>query len=160
MRCRRKLRLPDFEYRGCHRYFMTICTDAKRQLFRDETLVKEVLDALAEESVKSGFIVWGYCFMPDHLHLILEGQSMSADVQAFMKTFKQKTGFAYRRKSSAPAGKLWQSGYYDHVLRRDENLQSVLQYVFNNPVRKQMVSHFMDYPYLGSLAVELGAIEF
>lgn len=85
---------------------------------------------------------------------------MSADVQAFMKTFKQKTGFAYRRKSSAPAGKLWQSGYYDHVLRRDENLQSVLQYVFNNPVRKQMVSHFMDYPYLGSLAVELGAIEF
>ncbi len=160
MRCRRKLRLPNFDYRGCHRYFITICTDEKRLLFRNETLIKDVLDALVEESVKSGFIVWGYCFMPDHLHLVLEGLSMNADVQAFMKIFKQKTGFAYRRKSFSPDGKLWQSGYYDHVLRRDEDLQSVLQYVFNNPVRKQIVSHYMDYPHLGSFAVELGSIEF
>jgi len=79
---------------------------------------------------------------------------------AFIRTFKQKTGYAYRRRSSAPDNKLWQAGYYDHVLRRDEDLQNVLQYVFNNPVRKQMVSCFMDYPHLGSFAVEIGSLAF
>jgi putative transposase len=160
MPCRRKLRLPDFDYRGCHRYFITVCTDAKRPFFENETLVKVVLDVLAEESGKFDFTVWGYCFMPDHLHLVLEGKTTNADMPAFIRAFKQKTGYAYRRRLSESIGRLWQAGYYDHVLRRDEDLQSVLQYVFNNPVRKQMVSCFTDYPHLGSFAVEIGSLAF
>ncbi len=157
---KRKPRLPDFDYRGCHRYFVTICTDGKQLLFVDDTKVKKILDVLADESRKHGFVVWGYCFMPDHLHLLLEGEGIDADMKAFVKIFKQKTGYQHRKETTRITGRLWQPSYYDRVLRGDEDLQGALRYILNNPVRKGLVSHFADYRYLGSFAVDVRDIAF
>ncbi|MBP7231040.1 MAG: transposase [Syntrophaceae bacterium] len=153
-----KPRLTNFDYRGCHRYFVTTCTDQKQPLFREAVLVTAAIAVLVDESQKHSFCVWGYCFMPDHLHLLLEGENENADMKLFVRVFKQKTGFAYGRQ--AVLGKLWQPGYYDHVLRRDEDLREVLKYIFNNPVRKGLVSRYADYPHLGSLALDVKTVMF
>ena len=47
-------------------------------------------------------------------------------------------------------GPLWQDGYYERVLRRDEDIKEVARYIFENPVRAGLVQSPTEYPYLGS----------
>lgn len=102
------------------------------------------------------FIVWAYCFMPDHLHIVLEGDCENADLKKFISSFKQISGYRYRqnvgqRFSVDGTPKLWQPSFYDHVLRKDEDLLDVVRYTLQNPVRKHLVRHYTEYMYSGSL---------
>jgi len=63
--------------------------------------------------------VLAYCFMPDHLHLLLEGKEEDNLIR-IMKMFKQISAYRYRQTSGEP---LWQKGYYDHILRRAGDLK-------------------------------------
>jgi hypothetical protein len=46
--------------------------------------------------------------------------------------------------------KLWQKGYYEHVLRDEEKTEVVVFYIIANPIRKGLVEKVMDYPFWGS----------
>ena len=52
--------------------------------------------------------------------------------------------------SPADKAKLWQPSFYDHVLRKEEDLLDTVKYIFNNPVRKKIVAHYLDYHLSGS----------
>lgn len=91
--------------------------------------------------------------MPDHLHLLLVASSGDADLIEAMKRFKQGTGFTYKQQERQP---LWQKSYYDHVLRRDEDIRFVARYIAENPVRAGLVEHYGEYPLTGSL---IGRVE-
>lgn len=43
-------------------------------------------------------------------------------------------------------GKIWQAGYHDHALRREEDLVALARYVVANPIRKGLVARSADYP--------------
>jgi putative transposase len=89
--------------------------------------------------------------MPDHLHLLLVGEEYSP-LTRFMKLFKQKSSFIFKKSHGDP---LWQKSYYDHVLRKEEALEEVALYIYNNPVRKGLVTDYKDYPFLGSLELDM-----
>ena len=86
--------------------------------------------------------------MPDHLHLLVEGQSDDADLERFVHLLKQRTSFAYRRHHRKH---LWQKGYFEHVVRDDEMTQTIAKYVLENPVRAGLVKEPLEYPFSGSL---------
>lgn len=91
------------------------------------------------------FYVLAYCFMPDHLHVITSGNEESNLIK-FIKKFKQITGYNFKK---ATGSKLWQKSYHDHIVRKEENLNSIAEYIFNNPVRKGLVDDYNNYPFLG-----------
>jgi hypothetical protein len=45
-------------------------------------------------------------------------------------------------------GQVWQPESFDHVLRCSENLDAKIQYLLENPIRRGLVSHLRDYPWL------------
>ena len=67
-----------------------------------------------------------------------------------MYRFKQASGFACN-KLLGWQGPFWQASYYDHVVRRDEDIEAVRDYVLENPVRAGLVENAEDYPCSGSL---------
>ncbi len=150
-----RTRLKGFDYIGHYRYFVTICTRNKDRLFVDGDNVQTIISILREEAQRHAFTIWGYCFMPDHLHLLVEGDSLASDLKQFVKAFKQRTGYVCRHGAADPEKRLWQPSYYEHVLRGDEDTISVLRYILDNPVRKELAEHFLDYPYSGSFKVDL-----
>jgi hypothetical protein len=85
--------------------------------------------------------------MPDHLHMLVTGQSDNSDLQEFVKHAKQKSGFGYSQQKGS---KLWQPSYYDHVLRDDESDLRFIAYILRNPVIANLASTCTEYPYLGS----------
>jgi REP element-mobilizing transposase RayT len=44
-------------------------------------------------------------------------------------------------------GRVWQRSFYDHALRKDEDIMKVGEYIVYNPVRKGIVQSWTDYPY-------------
>jgi len=149
---KKRIRLKDFSYKGCYRYFITICAHNKNSIFTEKNLTDDILRDLEKISDKHKFSVWVYCFMPDHLHLLVEGKNESSDLNKFISEFKQVTGFKYSKRSKE---KLWQINYYEHVLRGDEDTKKVAYYIFDNPARKGLVEHFKDYHFQGSFMFEL-----
>jgi len=156
-----KPRLKDFDYRGNYRYFVTVCTDRKKSFFvKNNHLIEKMIEFLHHTGEKQFFTVWVYCFMPDHLHLLVEGINEHSDLKKFMKDFKQRTGYWYMHEESSIGNKLWQPDYYEHVLRKEESTNEILRYILNNPVRKRLVAHYLDYHYSGSLAMNIKEILF
>ena len=125
---------------------MTLTCAARRTAFAKKDLVESSIEALRSCADKHGFAVLAYCFMPDHLHLLVEGGAGS-DLPRFVKDFRQRTGYAYRRASGEA---LWQKSYYDHVLRKEEDVREAARYVVDNPVRAGLVTAARDRPYSGS----------
>ena len=85
--------------------------------------------------------------MPDHAHLLIEGQSNGSDFRRFAKMVKQRSGAAYALNADQP---LWQKGYYEHVLREGEDAREIARYIIANPVRAGIVQSPDEYPFSGS----------
>ena len=140
-------RIHGFAYTGFHRYSLTICTRTRRPLFTDRELVAAVLLAIQQSASVHHFAIVAYCFMPDHVHIVLNAAAEDADLRRFVSTWKQQSGYAYRKKSGEY---LWQPSYFDHVLRNDEDTSRAVRYVLENPVRKGLAQNFGEYPFSGS----------
>jgi len=42
---------------------------------------------------------------------------------------------------------LWQKNFYDHIVRKEESILKIAEYILNNPVRKGMALRWESYPY-------------
>jgi hypothetical protein len=78
--CREKHHhLPREHYRGDVNVAFTVCVARKVELFTDNEVVSVFVALLTKSVKKYGCIVPVYCFMPDHIHLLVSGQSESSD---------------------------------------------------------------------------------
>ena len=144
-------RLARSEYVGIKRISFTLCVDEKRSLFTDKKLIELFADMLDVVLAKHKIRNWIYVFMPDHVHLVLEGMSSKSDLWKAVKEFKQKTGVWLSKNSKLK----WQKDFYDHIHRENENMYFSLNYIMNNPVRKGLVLNCLDYMGLGSLDFDI-----
>ena len=149
-------RLESFDYTGPYAYSITINAEGGRPHFRDARFVRFCIGTLHERAAVHAFEVLAYCFMPNHVHLLVVGLTEFSRLQPFMQQFKQITGFAFKQEHGAP---LWHRSYYDRVLRKDEDLQTVAAYIWANPVRIGLVQTAEDYPYSGPAERLLGEAE-
>jgi REP element-mobilizing transposase RayT len=148
----RPKRLSTFSYTGYHRYFLTICTYHRRRTFVEPSVVRETLSHVRQSARDFRFALLAYCFMPDHLHLVVAGKADDAELPPFVKDAKQRSGFWFRRQDSQP---LWQPGYHDRVLRDGHVTLAVVRYTLENPVRAGLVASPEEYEFSGS---DLGTV--
>ena len=80
--------------------------------------------------------------MPDHVHFVAELKRTS--LPHLMRRFKNFTAVQIN-KALNRQGPVWQRGYHDHAVRREEDMKEVILYVLNNPVRGGLVEDFHDY---------------
>jgi len=103
----------------------------------------QILRAAHEER----FEVIAYCFMPDHVHLIVLGRDDASDVKKFIKLAKQYSGYYFAQRHGV---RLWQRYGFERVVRDDAELAFTIGYVLANPVRAGLVDQPAKYPYVGS----------
>ena len=83
--------------------------------------------------------------MPDHVHIVFQ----LGNKQTLFRLIQSLKRYTARQinKHLARSGSLWQENYYEHGIRRDESLNKIVRYCYENPVRKGLVEHAKDYPY-------------
>jgi putative transposase len=136
-------------------YLVTAVTQGRKQLFVDYQLGRIVVDALRYHSEGGAAESLAFVVMPDHLHWLfaLTGTLGLSDLVGSVKGFSSRriTG---RGRNAAPtaatvnahAEPIWQRGFYDHALRRDEDVLDAARYLVMNPVRARIVTKVWDYP--------------
>lgn len=147
--------LKSFDYVGLHRYSLTFCAHARTPAFTSADRVDLVLQQFLRSAADVGMAILAYCFMPDHVHLLVEGQSEGSDCRAFIKRAKQFSGFHYKQRFGM---KLWQRYGFERVLRNDEATLTVARYILANPVRAGLVERVENYPFVGSCVYDLAEI--
>ena len=93
--------------------------------------------------------------MPDHLHMLVEGQSAFSDCRRFIARAKQFSGFHYQKTFGE---RLWQRYGFERALRAEESALAVARYILENPIRTKLVARVEDYPFLGSSVYPVEAI--
>ncbi|MBN1492634.1 MAG: transposase [Candidatus Omnitrophica bacterium] len=144
----KKHRLQTEYYMGQTTVAFTACLDHNRYPVVDDKIVRMAIDILTHAVTKNHCIVPCYCFMPDHLHVIIMGINEKACVWQALVEFKQKTGY-WMSKNRPDIS--WQKDFFDHVIRPEEDLGTQVRYILDNPVRKRLVETWREYPYSGAI---------
>ena len=83
----------DVPYVGKYHYSLMFCTDDRRPVFVDPKPVELVLAQFMRTANEQRYVLTAYCFMPDHVHLIVSGLSDDSDLKTFIARAKQYSGF-------------------------------------------------------------------
>jgi REP element-mobilizing transposase RayT len=145
---RKTNRLTEYDYSTPNAYFITICTHDRKNLFwtdvgaiidRPENVPLTKLGIITRQSIKEipehypMMSVDHFVIMPNHVHLLLQinadadGRSMIAPtISTVMRLMKGTVS----KQASFP---VWQKGFYDHVIRHDNDYRDIWNYIEGNP---------------------------
>ncbi len=129
-------------------YFIPICTHLRRSTFARFHALKLVLTPLGRladdrwqaipghhQAVK---LDW-YVVMPNHIHGILILLPSDLDrpesVSNVINQYKSSVTRSARRPGIADHNPIWQTRFWDHIVRDEEDLNRIREYIRDNPVK-------------------------
>jgi len=139
--------LPTFPYTGIYRYFLTFCTEDRVKRFTDCAVVDLVTTQFLRAARDEEFAIIVCLLMPDHAHMLVEGQEDNSDLKKFIARAKQFSGYEFGKRKD---GRLWQKYGYEHVLRDEESTGEIAAYILENPLRAKLAETVEEYPYFFS----------
>ncbi len=140
----RAVRHPDCDYSGNVDVHLTLCA-AQTNAFANTETARLVCVNVEFYCSKLGFELYGYCLMPDHMHMLLSPVKSRTPVGTWLRQFKSFTTRQHQLRTGEP--QLWQRSAHDHVCRTGETAETVLTYIINNPVRAGLVERWQDWPW-------------
>ena len=159
MNQRKSSRLKGYDYSDNGAYFITICTREKNPLFAShpelKIIVSEEWDLLSRRFptvTTDAFVI-----MPNHVHGILflmkehenvgatlevarrAGSSPAPTIGRIIGVFKsvrvRKWAIHLALNGRNLKNSFWQRNYYDHIIRDEQELNTIREYVIFNPTR-------------------------
>ncbi len=160
---RKSPRLPEYDYSQQGAYFVTVCIQDRQGLLGEILNGEMRLNQAGRMVEKWWKKLEGnfpaiktdcYVIMPNHFHGIIiitedtlprlttlqQGAHMGAPLQKTLQWFKTMATNEYIhgvKEHGWPQfkGSLWQRSFYDHVIRNDEALNRIREYIKYNPQR-------------------------
>lgn len=123
-------------------YHVTICTADRIPWFADYVLGRLVVREMRAMHDAGMLRSMAWVLMPDHLHWMFVLNDMP--LPRVINRFKSKSARVINLARGC-GGALWQAGYHDRALRREEDMQALARYVIANPVRAGLVKRVHDY---------------
>ena len=152
---RKKIRLEEYSYSQDGVYFVTICAADRTPIFgriednhpgftpavRLNSIGEIVLANIQKIPIVYPCIsVDKYVIMPNHIHLLLKitnsvlQREPKRDKMLLSKCI-QSFKASVSRTLSGQVGSVWQSRYYDHIVRNDADYKRIWKYIDDNPAR-------------------------
>ncbi len=134
----------------------TCCIKNRAALFRKKEIVEQFTQLLIEATEKHHCEIVIALFMPDHLHTLLQAKNHSSNPLKAMNLFKQTSGYWMSQNET---NEKWQKSFYDHILRKDEDVIKHVIYILGNPVRAGLVENWKLHPYKHSTILNFDSLE-
>jgi REP element-mobilizing transposase RayT len=139
-------RLGECDYASSIIVHATVCAHHGAP-FAADGIASMVCDNVEFYCNKLRFRLYGYCLMPDHLHVLQSPEESGVDVSRWMDLFKSYTTNRFMKVGGKPP--LWQRSWHDHVCRESETAETVLRYIVDNPVRAGLVESWTEWKWTG-----------
>ncbi len=157
---RRSIRLNGYDYARAGAYFVTICTHRRECLFGDvvngemrlnnaRRAARQCWNGIPDYFPNVRLDEW--VIMPNHVHGIIfiivgannhsplptnatsRPRGTSKTIGSIVRGFKIGVSKWMRKHTSVH--NVWQRGYYEHIIRTDESLNRIREYIINNPLQ-------------------------
>lgn len=170
---RRSIRLPEYDYSQNGYYFVTICCREKKCLFgriRGGEMMLNTLGEKAEEEwkkteeMRKDISLGEFIIMPNHMHgIIIIGNKSTENRRGTMPRAQQTEEFGRPTKNTIPTiirgfksavtkyakqnrynESPWQRNYHEHVIRSDDALEKISDYIKYNPILWEKDKYFQE----------------
>jgi putative transposase len=162
---RRSIRLRGYDYSSPSAYFITICTHQKEFLLGrvlNGQMYRNTYGEIAEEewfrsaAIRKEIQLDAWMVMPNHVHGIVMinpvvgahgnvGAHRHVPLQVparrprslatFVGGFKGAVNRRINEMRRTPGAPVWQDNYYEHVVRNEDELARIREYIMTNPLR-------------------------
>lgn len=126
-------------------YFVTTVTHQRLKLFNDFYVARSVINIMKHLDRDSHVTSLSWVLMPDHVHCLMQLKGDSS-LPVVIKRFKAVSARSINQHLNKQ-GQVWQRSYYDHCLRKEEDLRHISRYIVANPLRAGLVDDIRDYPH-------------
>ena len=150
---RKSPRLKSFDYSTTGAYFITICTQNRKNIL--STIVGEgsplpklshygeIADLWIQKLPEKYHEISVDCYviMPNHIHLLLsvmkdDGRgNPSPTVDTAMGWLKYQITKEINKLRGTPGEKLLQRSFFDHIIRNQDDYYEIYKYIYENPMR-------------------------
>ena len=123
-----------------HSYHITTRTRGGILIFTSDAEKKTIVDALAFYRRRGDWRLFAFVVMANHVHFVVS--QTYVDLSAVIGNFKKWTS---GKASFGPGYHLWERRFDDNVVVQPAEMQEVVQYIHDNPVRIGLVRRAEDY---------------
>ncbi len=152
----KQFRLPYYNYASSGLYFVTICTDRRKNIFgkiiKSEIELSKIGQYLEEciqnlsKKLKYVFVD-DFVIMPNHVHIIISIDNPDEEFAIKEKEFRPRRGslsivvrnlkstVTLLARRTQPDIIVWQKRFYDRIIRNENELHRVRKYIRDNPMQ-------------------------
>lgn len=114
----------------------------RKELFFSREDREKYIDILDRAKNKYNFLVWAFCLMGNHIHLLLNdnGNDISQIIKSISISYVSYFNRTYKR-----CGHLYQDRFKSELIADDNYLLEVSRYIHNNPVKAHIAQNAGDY---------------
>jgi len=155
---RKPNRLKDYDYSLGGAYFVTICTEDRKQLFgtirrgelcspipylQPSPIGKIVNTEIARLSqIYDAVYVDCYVVMPNHVHMVVVIRNENGRAQlapTISRVVQQWKGSITKQAGRS----IWQKSFHDHIIRNEADYLRIREYIENNPYKWEDDKYFV-----------------
>ncbi|HHT9120793.1 MAG TPA: transposase, partial [Candidatus Hypogeohydataceae bacterium YC41] len=152
---RRSIRFKGYDYSQNGVYFITVCTHNRKPYFEQYLKLRQIVDMRWQEIPKcfAGVTLDKSLIMPNHLHgIIIVGATLAVaqnaitgngagarpaptigEIVGMFKSLCVHDWLGYIKENRIDTvGKFWQRNYYEHIIRSEDRLNKIREYIINN----------------------------
>ena len=141
---RQSIRLQGYDYTNEGIYFVTICCYQRQHLFGEIdngemkiNLIGQIVSALWQKIPQHfpNVELDGFILMPDHLHgiIVISESKEKSSLANIIQNFKSISSRKINRINNSYGISIWQRNYYERIIRTDQELKNLCEYIENNP---------------------------
>jgi putative transposase len=133
--------------------------NARMQIFNNAKDYMLFENVLTEAHERTGVIIYSYCIMPNHWHLVvspMEDGDLSKFVGWLTMTHTQRWHVAHKTIGS---GHLYQGRYKSFLVQSSDYFLQLCRYVERNPVRAKLVKRAENWQWSSLWRRESGSVE-
>jgi putative transposase len=113
-------------------YALTVVTDQRRRILQTDRNANHIIATLFRHRDAGRFQLHGFVIMPDHIHALIT-PAIDHATSRCVQLIKGGSSFLIGKPAT---GKIWQDGYHEHRIRDATDYSYQLQYIANNPNRR------------------------
>ncbi len=124
-------------------YHVTSTTLFRSKIFESLKSARILIRTMRFEQIVGNLDSLAFVVMPDHFHWLISlksDQSLSTCVGRVKSCSARKIN-----EATACRGRLWQDGFHDRAIRREEDLLAIARYIIANPLRAGLVRRISEY---------------
>lgn len=153
-----------------HAHFLTFSCLHRWPLLSTDRSRQWVIDALRKVREERTLEIWAYVIMPEHVHVVIDASPTYNDVRSVLATIKRPVAVAAKRFLTETGERTWldrltvtypsrkvfrfwePGGGFDRNIFREKTLLSMVEYIHNNPVRRNLVADPLDWEWSSAKA--------